>query len=342
MDASITGWGLQLSDQCLSGCGIAHLGAGDEVDEGVAVLGPRLGSLGPFVDVGGLVAGLDLFLGAHQAGVGEVGGGLVDLRKVLVVGIDDGRVVLARQVVEARILEAGMAHFQRMAQREVARRARQELQESLDVLRIELLGRHELPVDGPQPVAQLDQALAHEALHRFARFVELAPVGAVARSLHGEDEACGRLVAPFGPARRLEARIIGAVDLDRGELAAGIFQLALLRQILRIERPAPRLEGPAADTDIDLARHRLLLCRTWRPSTERDRALARPSAPSAGHESADEDEEDRHRGTERRLPKPLGSGDPVSGISSHTLAKPSAAIVASPRKAVELPKASLT
>src|SRR6185437_10707626 len=54
--------------------------------------------------------------------------------------------------------------------------------------------------------------------------------------------------------RRLAA-VVGAVDLDRGQLAAGVLQLLGLRQALRIEHPAPRLEGPAADADIDLAAH---------------------------------------------------------------------------------------
>src|SRR3546814_3147096 len=71
------------------------------------------------------------------------------------------------------------------------------------------------------------------------------------------DLALGRLVAPFLPARRLEGRVVGAVDLDGGERPAGEFQLALLRQPLGIEHAPPRLVGPAADADEDPAlRHR--------------------------------------------------------------------------------------
>ena len=135
---------------------------------------------------------------------------------------------------------------------------RQQLQEGLEVLGVELLGAHELPVDRPQPVAQLDQALVDETLDRFAGLGQHAAVGAEARGLHREDEAVRRLVAPLGPARRLEARIIRAVDFDRGELAAGVFELALLREIVGIEHAAPRLEGPAADADIGLACHTAL------------------------------------------------------------------------------------
>src|SRR5476651_2307609 len=61
-------------DQRHGGRRIAHLGARDEVDEGVALPGPGLGLLGPFVELGGLIAGLHLLLGLHQAAISEVGG----------------------------------------------------------------------------------------------------------------------------------------------------------------------------------------------------------------------------------------------------------------------------
>ena len=142
-----------------------------------------------------------------------------------------------------------------MAQRQLADLARQQLQERLEILWIELLGAHELPIDRPQPVLELDQPLTDEALHRFAGIGQHLPVGAEARGLDREHEAVGRLVAPLGPARRLEAGIVGAVDLDRGQLAAGIFQLTLLRQVLGIEDAAPRFEGPAADADENFSTH---------------------------------------------------------------------------------------
>src|SRR3546814_9109690 len=94
-----------------------------------------------------------------------------------------------------------------------------------------------------------------EALDGFAGGGELAPVGAVARGLHREHEARRRLVMPLLPARRLEGGVVGAVDLDGGERAAGELQLALLRQPLGIEDAAPGLESPAADADVDPARH---------------------------------------------------------------------------------------
>ena len=56
---------------------------------------------------------------------------------------------------------------------------------------------------------------------------------------------------PFAEARGLLRAVEGAVDLDRGELAAGVFEFARLRQSLRKERAAPGLEHPAADADAD-------------------------------------------------------------------------------------------
>ena len=50
-----------------------------------------------------------------------------------------------------------------------------------------------------------------------------------------------------------------ALMLDGGQRPAGELQLALLRQALGIEDPAPRLEGPAADADPDRTCHDVLL-----------------------------------------------------------------------------------
>src|SRR5258708_2465850 len=120
------GWIIALDpfDERLCSDRIADLGARDEVEEDVAVLGPRLGLLGPFVEFGGLVAGLDLVAGAHQAGIGEVGGRLVDLGEIRIVRENDRHVVLAREIVEALVLEAVVADLERMAQRQLADFAR--------------------------------------------------------------------------------------------------------------------------------------------------------------------------------------------------------------------------
>src|SRR5260370_15260758 len=73
------------------------------------------------------------------------------------------------------------------------------------------------------------------------------------RPLDREHEILRRLVAPAPEARRFLRAVEGAVDLDRGELPAGVFELAHLGQVFRIERAAPGREHPAADADADHA-----------------------------------------------------------------------------------------
>src|SRR5262249_29518874 len=53
--------------------------------------------------------------------------------------------------------------------------------------------------------------------------------------------------------------VIRAIDLDRGQLRGGVGRLLRLRQLLRIEHAAPRLEGPAADADVNVAAHAAVL-----------------------------------------------------------------------------------
>src|SRR5690606_26533468 len=124
-----------------------------------------------------------------------------------------------------------------------------------------------LPVDRAELVLKLQHATGEEAFDGLPGLRQHLAVGREAWPLQGEDEAVRRLVMPLGEARRLLRTVIGAVDLDRGQLRGGIFQLALLRQLLRIEgTAAPRLIGPAADADADppfafiasLLRHGLL------------------------------------------------------------------------------------
>ena len=117
--------------------------------------------------------------------------------------------------------------------------ARQELEEGLEVRR-RTLGRRELPDDRPELV-ELGQAAADEALDRFAGLAEHAPVGRVARGLDREHEVVGRRVAPLREARRALRAVVGAVDLDRGDLPARVLELARLRQPGRIEGLAPGL-----------------------------------------------------------------------------------------------------
>src|SRR5262249_3293148 len=96
---------------------------------------------------------------------------------------------------------------------------------------------------------ELEHAAAEEALDRFAGLGEHAVVGRELRTLDREREVVGRRARPFAKALRLLGAVEGGIDLDRGELAAGVFELARLRQSLGIERAAPRGKHPAADAD---------------------------------------------------------------------------------------------
>src|SRR5262249_61586311 len=78
-----------------------------------------------------------------------------------------------------------------------------------------------------------------------------APVGRELRTCGREPEIVRRVGRPFAKALRLLRPVEGGIELDRRELAAGVFELARLRQPLGIERAAPRLEHPAADADMD-------------------------------------------------------------------------------------------
>src|SRR5207253_1927734 len=101
--------------------------------------------------------------------------------------------------------------------------------------------------------AQLEHAAVEEPLDRRRRFAQRAAVGGVARAFDREDEILRRVRVPAAEARRLLRAVEGAVDLDRGDLAAGEGEFTRLREPLGIERAAPRREHPAADADADLA-----------------------------------------------------------------------------------------
>src|SRR5690606_2512819 len=115
-----------------------------------------------------------------------------------------------------------------MAQGEPVDGFRQQRQEGGEVVRVELLRRGELPVDGAELLPELGETAGDEALDRFAGLGQHAPVGREARPLEGEDEAIRRLLPPFSEALGLLRAVERAVDLDGGELAARIFELALL------------------------------------------------------------------------------------------------------------------
>src|SRR5215510_14566783 len=109
-------------------------------------------------------------------------------------------------------------------------------------------------------VAEFQDAGIVEALDGVAGFRQHAAVGGKAWALDGEDETVRHLTGPFAKALRLLRAVIGAVDLDRGQLRGGVGQLLRLCELLGIEHAAPRLESPAADADENVA----ALCSAFR------------------------------------------------------------------------------
>src|SRR5271170_3136755 len=157
--------------------------------------------------------------------------------------------MFAREFDEFACSKTVVAHFDGVPDFAIPDALRQQREKAGEILAIEFLGRCELPIDRTELVAELEHAAGEEAGYRVAGFGQQASIGGEARPLHREDEVVGRLLPPLHEAFGLLGPVIGAVDLDRRELAARIFELALLRQPLRIEDAAPWLESPAADAD---------------------------------------------------------------------------------------------
>src|ERR1700722_13264108 len=102
-------------------------------------------------------------------------------------------------------------------------------------------------------VPQLGHAGLQEAFDRVTRFRQHAPVGGKARALDGETEVRRHFARPFPKSRRRLCPVKRAVYLDRSQALAGIGEFLRVWQPLGVEVSAPRLEGPAADADTDLA-----------------------------------------------------------------------------------------
>ena len=143
-----------------------------------------------------------------------------------------------------------MAHLDRMAQLAAVLLLRQQRRKGPKSAGVEFLGRRELPQDRaellPSSVRPLPRKRSIEspASASTRRLVAKRMAFSEKTKSSGVSSAHVRSSSATGP-------VIGAVDLDRGELAARIFELARLREPLREEIAAPGLEGPAADADPD-------------------------------------------------------------------------------------------
>ena len=77
-------------------------------------------------------------------------------------------------------------------------------------------------------------------------------IGGEARALQREHEAVRYFARPFAEALRLLRAVMGAVDLDRGQLGGGVGQLLRLRELFGVKHAAPRRERPTAYAEIDV------------------------------------------------------------------------------------------
>ena len=101
----------------------------------------------------GRVAGAVLLAGAHDAGIDEGRGDVGDLRELGIAGHHDGDAVLAGQGDEfgLRKLSCRTSTACRIARPSTV--FGQQLEEAGEILRVEFLGRPELPVDRAELVA---------------------------------------------------------------------------------------------------------------------------------------------------------------------------------------------
>src|SRR5260370_6278105 len=138
-----------------------------------------------------------------------------------------------------------------MAYRAAIELLRQQFEKGGETGFVESHPRRELPQDRPELVAQLEHARAKEAVDRRTCRRQIGAVSDKTRALQRKHKILRRLIVPAAKARRLLRAVEGAVDLDSGDLAARMAELARLRQAGRIKDTAPWRKHPAADPDPD-------------------------------------------------------------------------------------------
>src|SRR5690606_13185959 len=98
--------------------------------------------------------------------------------------------------------EALVADLERVAQRSARPPFGQKLQETAEIDRIEPLERRQLPQNGAELFAELQNPALQEPVDRLAGLGQLAAVDRCAMRLDREHEILRRGVSPFGEARR--------------------------------------------------------------------------------------------------------------------------------------------
>jgi len=214
-------------------------------------LRPRSQPRRPSVDLFRRIGGRDLVLATLQPGIDEIACDIGDIWISRMVGEYDRHVEFAHERDEFGPAETVVPHLDNVAQRAAIEPVRQQFEKAAEVAGIEFFGGRELPEQGAETIAEFGHAGIQKPFDRVAGLLKHAPVGGKARPFEREDKAGGNLARPFVKRRRRLRAIECAVNLNRGQARAGISEFLGVRQALRIENAAPRLEGPAADTDTD-------------------------------------------------------------------------------------------
>src|SRR5260370_34316027 len=135
-----------------------------------------------------------------------------------------------------------------MAYRAAIELLRQQFEKGGETGFVESHPRRELPQDRPELVAQLEHARAKEAVDRRTCRRQIGAVSDKTWALQRKQKILRRLIVPAAKARRLLRAVEGTVDLDGGDVAARIAELARLRQARPRKDNAPAAKHPIATT----------------------------------------------------------------------------------------------
>ena len=143
---------------------------------------------------------------SHQARIDEVAGGVGERRVLVGVGEHRRDAVAARQRQVLRRHEARVPHLHRVAQRQAAEPLRQQLQEGLEVDRVELLGRSRTARRSARASVRARPGRCRRSARSIRRpRPSTRRLVAKRDRLDREDEVVGRGVAPLGEAGRRSA-----------------------------------------------------------------------------------------------------------------------------------------
>jgi hypothetical protein len=124
----------------------------------------------------------------------------------------------------------------------------------LETLAIKLEAWRELPQDRPQFFLEPQDTRSKEIGKRCLDVTKLLEVGDKSAALDRENKVFGSVLTPSRKRVRVLQRIVGAIDFDRVDLAAGISEFIGMPQSSRIKVATPSAIAPAGDTDADRSR----------------------------------------------------------------------------------------